>query len=90
MTDDDRDREIGRAYRESQKLNQGIEGLKEKINDTGRALYTLASDPGDAESLTVLKGVRNPLEDFEELQRMLKRLEELNRILRYPNDPTAL
>ena len=84
MTDDDRDREIGRAYRESQKLNQGIEGLKEKIKDTGRALHTLASDPNDAESLTVLKGVRNPLEDFEELQRMLKQLEELNRILRHP------
>ena len=49
MTDDDRDREIGRAYRKSQKLNQGIEGLKEKIKDTGRALHTLASDPNDAE-----------------------------------------
>ena len=31
MTDDDRDREIGRAYRESRKLNQGIEGLKGKL-----------------------------------------------------------
>ena len=90
MTDDDRDREIGRTYRESRKLNQGIEELKEKLKDTGRALYTLASDPDDAESLKVLKGVRNPLEDFEELQRMLKQMEEVNRILCYPDDPNAL
>ena len=90
MTDDDRDREIGRAYREREELNQGIERLKGKIEDTGRALHRLASDPNHAESLKTLKGVRNPLEDFEEFQRMLKRLEELNRILRYPNDPTAL
>ena len=90
MTNDDRDREIGKAYREREELNQGVERLRRQIETTGRALHTLASNPIDGKSLEDLKGVRNPLEDFEEFKRLLKRLEEVDRILRHLNDPTAL
>ena len=82
MTQDDLEREIGRAHMERGTLVKKIACIEQRLGTVAKALSTLAVNRHHEESAAVVAEATNPLDDWTELQKLYARLAELDGILR--------
>ena len=82
MTQEDLEREIGRAHIERGTLAKKIACVEQRLGAVARALSNLVANPQHAESAAVVAEATNPLDDWSELQKLRARLAELDAILR--------
>ena len=82
MTEDDVEREIGRAFMERRDLEKKVACLRHRLSTVGRACTALAENPLHAESVETMGKATDPREDWAELQKFNARLDELSDLLR--------
>ena len=82
MTQEDLEREIGRAHIERGTLVKKIACIEQRLGTVAKALSTLAVNRHHEESAAVAAEATNPLDDWTELQKLYARLAELDGILK--------
>lgn len=82
MTQDELHREIGRAFTERRDLQQKIKCLENRLSTFGGACNTVAKNPMHAESRNTIENAPDPREDWAELLKSHKRMDDLNKLLR--------
>ena len=81
MTDDDVRRDRGEAFTEREDLTAKADCLRHRLRTYGRAFHHLADQPFDADSRKAADRATDLREDWTALQRVLARIDELNRFL---------
>ncbi len=81
MTNDDVERDVGRAYMERRDLEKKIACLQHRLITVGRACTTLANNSLHAESSEAMEKATDPREDWTGLKKALVRLDELKALM---------
>ena len=82
MTNEDVERDIGRAHMERRDLEKKIVCLRHRLIIVGQACTTLANNPLHAESEEAMTKATDPREDWADLRKAHGRLDELAALLR--------
>ena len=82
MTEDDVERDVGRAFMERRDLLKKVDCLQLRLRTVGEACKVLAGNAVHPESVETMLNATDPREDWQELQKAYTRLDKLAILLK--------